>query len=155
MSNQIVKTLSMLTLVVGLALATGVKSANGQITSHAVSASIPFDFIVGDKTLSAGSYIVSSATNDGSGLRIQKSNRKSATFTLSNTVSEKSQRAKVRMVFHRYGEQYFLAQIWSGDGYGRELRRSKLEPKVRQEVASNNSTSAGSYQVVEVVAMLR
>lgn len=155
MSKQILKSLSMLTLVVGLALALGVKSANGQITSHGVTAAIPFDFIVGEKTLPAGRYIVSSATNDGTGLRIQNHNGKSAAFRFSNLVSEKSQKRQARMVFHRYGQQYFLAQIWSTDGYGRELRPSKLERNVRQELASNSSIGSlkGSYQLVEVVVL--
>lgn len=157
MSKQIVKTLSMLTLVVGLALAAGVKSANGQITSHSVTAAIPFDFIVGEKTMPAGRYIVSSATSDGTGLKIQSRNGTSA-FRLSNPLVEKSQKRKVRMVFHRYGQQYFLAQVWSGDGNGCELKRSKLEPKLREELASNKASTGstkGSYEVVEVVAMLR
>ena len=157
MSKHIVKTLSMLTLVVGLALAAGVKSANGQITSHSVTAAIPFDFIVGEKTMPAGRYIVSSATSDGTGLKIQSRNGTSA-FRLSNPVVEKSQKRKVRMVFHRYGEQYFLAQVWSGDGNGCQLTRSKLEPKGRQELGSNKpliDSKEKSYQVVEVVAMLR
>lgn len=157
MSNQIVKTLSMLTLVVGLALAAGVKSANGQITSHSVTAAIPFDFIVGEKTMPAGRYIVSSATSDGTGLKIQNHNGKSSAFRLSNPLVEKSQKRKIRMVFHRYGQQYFLTQVWSGDGNGCELKRSKLEPK-HQELASHNSavdSPKASYQVVEVVAMLR
>ena len=158
MPKQILKNLSMLTLVVGLALATGIKSANGQLTSHAVTAAIPFDFIVGEKTLAAGRYIVSTATSDHTGLRIQSRSSKSAAFRISSPLVENSQKRKVRMVFHRYGEQYFLAQVWSGDGSGFELRRSKLEPKLSQEVASNTSTidsPEGTYQVVEVVAMLR
>lgn len=158
MSKQIVKTLSMLTLVVGLALVVSDKSANGQITSHAVTAAIPFDFIVGEKTMPAGRYIVSSATADGNGLKIQNGNGKSSAFRLSNPVVEKSQKRKVRMVFHRYGEQYFLAQVWSGDGNGCELNRSKLEPKGRQELGSNKpmiDSTEKSYQVVEVVAVLR
>jgi hypothetical protein len=158
MSKQIVKNLSMLALVVGLALAAGVQSANAQITSHGVTAMIPFDFIVGEKTLPAGRYLVSSATSDSAGLKIQNQEGKSVAFRLSNPLTETSQKRKVRMVFHRYGQQYFLTQVWSGDGDGRELRRSKLESKVRQELASNTpkiDSPKDKYQVVEVVAMLR
>ena len=158
MSKQIVKNLSMLALVVGLALAAGVQSANAQITSHGVTAMIPFDFIIGEKTLPAGRYLVSSATSDSAGLKIQNQEGKSVAFRLSNPLTETSQKRKVRMVFHRYGQQYFLTQVWSGDGDGRELRRSKLESKVRQELASNTpkiDAPKDNYQVVEVVAMLR
>jgi hypothetical protein len=148
----------MLALVVGLALAAGVQSSNAQITSHGVTAMIPFDFIVGEKTLPAGRYLVSSATSDSAGLKIQNQEGKSVAFRLSNPLTETSQKRKVRMVFHRYGQQYFLTQVWSGDGDGRELRRSKLESKIRQELASNTpkiDSPKDNYQVVEVVAMFR
>ena len=158
MSKQIVKSLSMLTLVVGLALAAGVKSANGQTSSHTVTATIPFDFIVGEKRLPAGKYIVTSATSDGLGLRIQNRTEKPSAFRLSNPVAEKSQKHSPRMVFHRYGQEYFLAQIWSGDGSGRQLRRSRLEANLWQQLASNTSVigvSNATYQVVEVAGMPR
>ena len=158
MSKQIVKSLSMLTLVVGLALAAGVKSANGQTASHTVTATIPFDFIVGEKRLPAGKYIVTSATSDGLGLRIQNRTEKPSAFRLSNPVAEKSQKHSPRMVFHRYGQQYFLAEVWSGDSYGRQLMESKGERNLRQELASNESKSdsvKSGYEIVEVVASLR
>jgi hypothetical protein len=101
---------------------------------------------------------VSSATSDSAGLKIQNQEGKSVAFRLSNPLTETSQKRKVRMVFHRYGQQYFLTQVWSGDGDGRELRRSKLESKVRQELASNTpkiDSPKDNYQVVEVVAMFR
>ena len=150
MLKHIVKNLSMLTLVVGLALVASVQSANGQITSHAVTAAIPFDFVVGDKTLPAGKYMVSSATQDGTGLKIQNRDAKSAAFRFTSPIPEKSTKRTAKMVFHRYGQQYFLAEVWSTDGYGRALRQCKLERNIRRELASN-----ASYQVVEVVAMLR
>ena len=131
MTKHLVKNLSMLTLVVGLALAAGVQSANGQ-TSHGVTAAIPFDFVVGDKTLPAGNYLVSSVTNDGTGLRIQNRDAKPAAFRFSSLIPEKNNKRSARMVFHRYGQQYFLAEIWSADGYGRALRQCKRERNLRQ-----------------------
>lgn len=158
MSKRIVKGLSMLTLIVGLALAVTVKSANGQTTSHAVTAQIPFDFIVGNKTLPAGRYMVSSATSDGEGVKILNRDGKSRAFRLTNLVAEKSQKRNARMVFHRYGQQYFLAEVWSGDGYGQQLIPCKRERNLRHELASNASKidlASGSYQLVEVVASVR
>ena len=138
----------MLTLVVGLALVAGVTSANGQIRSQSVTATIPFDFVVGDKTLPAGRYIVSAATNDGTGLRIENRDGKYLAFRLSNPVAQKSQKHQVKMVFNRYGQQYFLTQIWSGDGSGRELRPSKMERNLQQELAAN---AAMKKEVISLV----
>jgi hypothetical protein len=52
-----------------------------------------------------------------------------------------------KLVFHRYGSQYFLAQVWSaGNSEGRELPRSRAE----REVASNNQPAA---QLVAIAAL--
>ena len=158
MSKRILTSLSMLTLVVGLALAAGVESANGQITSHAVTAEIPFDFIVGNKTLTAGRYMVTSATTDGQSVKILSNDGKIGAFRLTSQVREKSEKQNVKLVFHRYGQQYFLAEVWSGDGLGRQLTQSHQERNLRRELASNPAkidSATGNYQLVEVVAMVR
>ena len=158
MAKQLLKTLTMLSLVVGLALAATVVSANGQTKSHAVTANIPFDFIVGDKTLPSGKYVVSAVTDNGAGLRISSRDGKASAIRFSLSVAEKSKNRSARMVFHRYGQQYFLAEVWSGEEYGRELMQCKKERTLRQEAASIAATrdsGQGNYQTVEVVAMVR
>ena len=154
MSKQILKSLTMLTLVVGLMLAASVVSANGQSTSDQVVADIPFDFIVANKTLPAGRYTVRAATSDGQGMSIRSRDGKSAAMILSNSVAEKSKERKARMVFYRYGHQYFLAQVWSGDSYGRQLHQCKKERNLRRELALTDSKS-DSYQIVEITALVR
>jgi len=157
MPKQLLKTLTMLTLVVGLALAAGVVSANGQ-TSTMVTANIPFDFVIADKTLPAGKYSVRSATQGGDVLKIGSRDGKSSAMRFSDSIPEKRENPTARLVFHRYGQKYFLAQVWSGDDYGRELRQCKTERVLRHELASNTSKSDsvnGSFQIVEVVALVR
>lgn len=147
----------MLTLVVGLALAAGVASANGQ-TSNMVTATIPFDFVVADKTLPAGKYSIRSATQAGDVLKIGSRDGKSSAMRFSDSIREKRENPTARLVFHRYGQKYFLAEVWSGDEYGRELRRCKTERVLQYELASNTSKSDsvnGNYQIVEVVALVR
>jgi hypothetical protein len=144
----------MLTLVVGLVLATVVVSANGQSTSILVTADIPFDFIVGDKTLPSGEYTVRSAASNG----LKISGEESSVMRLSNLAVETSKKRNARLVFHRYGQQYFLAEVWSGDHYGRQLLQSKKERYLRHELASNTSKSDSAkagYEIVEVVAQVR
>ena len=158
MPKQILKTLTILTLVVGFALAAGMVSANGQITSNFVTANIPFDFVVADKTLPAGNYMVTSLTSGGNTLKIGSRDGKSAAIRLADVIPERSEKRTARMVFHRYGQKYFLAEVWTGDDYGRALRRCKTERVLQYELASNTSKSDsanGSYQIVEVVASLR
>ena len=151
MSNQIVKRLAMLTLVVGLALAGATVSANGQSASMFVTADIPFDFIVANKTLASGKYTVRETSANANALTIRSDDGKSAVIRLSNSAVEKSKERNARLVFHRYGQQYFLAEVWSGDNYGQKLLRCDKERHARQEFLA----SKGGYEIVEVVAQLR
>jgi hypothetical protein len=153
MSNQIVKSLMMLTLVVGLTLAAAVTSANGQSTSVLVTADIPFDFIVADKTLPAGEYTVRMATTNG--VKISSRDGESSAMRLSHLAVETSKKRNARIVFHRYGQQYFLAEIWSGESYGRQLLKSKKERHLRQEQELASNASKGGYEIVEVIAQVR
>ena len=155
MAHQILKSLTMLTLVVGLTLAAAIVSANGQSTSILVTADIPFDFIVGDKTLPSGKYSVRSASDDGKGLKISSRDGESSVMRLSNLADGTSKKRNARMVFHRYGQQYFLAEVWTGDNYGRQLLKCKKERHLGQELASNASKSDATYEIVEVVAQVR
>jgi len=63
MARQILKGLTMLMLVAGLTLASAV-AANGQ-GGERVIAQVPFDFIVGNKTLASGQYHVRAVNSAG------------------------------------------------------------------------------------------
>jgi hypothetical protein len=152
MKKQIVKTLSMSVVILTVVFATAVVSANGQTTER-VSAQIPFDFVVGDKTLSAGEYVVSSATQDGAGLLIRKAKTNDAAIRFTHEIAARPKQTHARLVFHRYGQTYFLAEVWQGgNSTGRALAQSKAERALRRERAS---LAQNSYEKVELVASAR
>ena len=133
-------------------------SAQGPSTSRRLVAEIPFDFIVGDKVLPAGKYNVGAATSNGGGVRITNRNGKSSAIRLTYSASDKSQKKNARMVFHRYGQRYFLAEVWSGDNFGHKLMPSKNERNLQRELVANPSKSdlaKATYETVEVVALLQ
>ena len=152
MSKQIVKSLKMLTLVVGLALVSTVVPANGQLSSPLVTADVPFDFIVADQTFPSGKYTVRAASDNGKVLKITSLDGKSSIVRLSNSVTDSSTKQNARMVFHRYGQEYFLAEVWSGDNSGRQLIKSKKELQLEQERALIASSDS-SRKTVEVLAL--
>lgn len=141
MSKQIVNRIAMLTLVVGLALVSTVVTANGQLSSHLITADIPFDFIVADQTFAAGKYTVRTASDNGKVLKITSLDGESSIVRLSNSVTDSSTKQYARMVFHRYGQDYFLAEVWSGDNSGRQLIKSKKELQLEQETRLLHSCS--------------
>jgi hypothetical protein len=156
MKKQMIKGLTMFMLIVALAFVTAVVSANGQ--SQSVKADIPFEFAVGDKTLGLGEYAIKSATAGGDAMMIRSENAKSSALRLTNAIEDKRNVGQVKLVFHRYGERYFLAEVWAGESGGRELLKSRQERAIERELASipaKGSSAQARYERVEVLATLQ
>lgn len=152
MRKQMTKGFAMFMLVMALALATAAVSANGQ--SLQARASVPFDFIVGDKTLPAGDYRVHSMNASGDALKIGSASSNQAAVRLTMQASGSSKCSK--LVFHRYGERYFLAEVWTdGGSQGRQLNKGRQERAIEKEGA-RIATLRGQvpqhiYETVEIV----
>jgi hypothetical protein len=157
MKKELLKGFTMLMLVVALALATAVASANAQ-SANRIAADIPFDFSVGYKIMPAGGYTVKpvSASN---ALMIQTADGTMAAVRLSDETERAKNIPHARLVFHRYGERYFLAEVWNGfDKTGRQLLKSQEESSLESELASisaKSETAKNTYETVEVLAVLR
>jgi hypothetical protein len=95
-----------------------------------------FSFIVGQKTLPAGEYTVEPNRKDSDNVWLvqSKEGHASALFTTSRVQATETQE-EARLVFHKYGDQYFLSQIWTpGGNAGREL----LMPRLESQLAKNS-----------------
>src|ERR1700687_4577413 len=113
------------------------------LTAVAVSAqserirviNIPFSFIVGQKTLPAGEYTVEPNRKDSDNVWLAQIREGHATALFTTMAVRASEtQEETRLVFHKYGDQYFLSQIWTvGDATGREL----LMPRLELELAKN------------------
>ena len=154
MKKELLKSFTGLTIIAVLAVATVAASAKPQ-PSIRVTADIPFEFSVGYKTMPAGEYAVLQLLS-GNGLLIQSRDGRINVVRLSNAVETSKTQSHARLVFHRYGERYFLAEVWNGsDKTGRELLRSDEEQNLQSELASNSKPGepAQSYEIVEVAAL--
>ena len=160
MKREFLKGFAMLALMVTLALATVVVSAKAQPTGNRVIANVPFEFSVGYKTLPAGEYSVRSIASASNGLLIQSSDGKVSALRLSDA-TQRIKDKHARLVFHRYGERYFLAEVWNGvDNTGRRLLKSQEESGIESEfrlASSRENAHAPNaiYETVEVLAVLR
>jgi hypothetical protein len=105
-----------------------------QAQNHEVRANIPFNFIVNGKQLPPGSYRFSS----DSYATVIIQNRNQPIAVLSKVVAADGAPLDVsRLVFHRYGDQYFLSEIRCAlVGMNVEIPRSKLEKQARTQQAS-------------------
>ena len=152
MKRQIAKGLAMLMVTLAVAAAAAV-AANGQ-SSQRFRAQVPFDFVVGDKTLHAGKYRVGAIEQSSDAIAIVNTAGDGA-IRLSSPTKRSDRVNTAKLVFHRYGSMYFLSEVWMADERtGRELSLGKQERAIQRErkaMASNKPV----YEVVEVVAMAR
>ncbi len=86
---------------------------------------VPFDFTVGTTTLPAGRYLVSRL--DGSAAVIQLRSSKAGVFLVTQETTSGNRVDHAAMVFHRYGERYFLRQIWVSGSRGFAMPESQAE----------------------------
>jgi len=154
MRKELFKGITMLTMIVAIALAMAVVSANGQ-SSLTVVSNVPFEFIVGDSEMPAGEYRIKRAM--GNALTIQAAAENASASRLTTEI-QSTKTKNARLVFHRYGNRYFLAEVWSGDTLGRQLSKSRQERAIEREIsglASKTEHAECGYGIVEVAAVLR
>ena len=108
-------------------------------------ADVPFDFVVDDNVLPAATYDMFDVAAHVMMIR----DFKNGNGVLSQFRPADGKALHAKLVFHKYGERYFLYQAWSLDGQGIQLRESKLEQEERA------SASNPTFAPQEVVIALR
>ena len=117
---------------------------DAQVT-NTIRANIPFEFAVGKTTAPAGTYVFSFQAEGvvrmqllGTGSRFLVTNPDRCTGT-----------QKPELVFHRYGNQYFLSGIWT-------TSTSRVIPMSPKEREANKTTLAAAQQMqTEIVLATR
>jgi hypothetical protein len=125
-------------LMIAVALLVLVVPAVAQ--SVAVQATVPFNFNVGAQAMPAGEYRV---TFDGrEQMWISRVGIGGATTALTNaTGGGQTQGWPPKLIFKRYGDHYFLSEVWTGGThYGRQLMISSTERGYARAAKSQPST---------------
>jgi hypothetical protein len=116
--------------VVGAALLVavlGVLSVSAEAGS--LRCTVPFAFQVGDRSLPRGDYNVETEQ-----ARILIRGVTSGALAVGNTLEKPGNSPK--LVFHRYGSEYILSEVWTGST-GRQLPSSRHERELKsREVAT-------------------
>src|SRR5581483_3229313 len=146
MKKQALKVVSMLSLSVMLAVVAVYAKPISPLRAN-----IPFDFTAGNKTLPAGAYTMDPMTMQGV-LRIRRQDCRAAAFVITYGPEARRGQGQSKLVFRRYGDQYFLAEVWTAnDSDGRELRQSRTE---RELVKSRSNRLAGNAVKPELVYVI-
>src|SRR5258706_10765584 len=91
---------------------------------------VPFGFHVGNSMLPAGQYTVDTDVAQHV-LRLRSDDSKSSVMILTNSVQKFNAPDQGKLVFNKYGDEYFLSQVWKpGDNTGSELRKTQREVEV-------------------------
>ena len=123
----------MMTKIIAATLALGLMAATAMAQSKVV-AEIPFAFYVGDTQLPAGSYVIKAVNASASRISGTSSESLSVAF-IPNQIRNPSQQPAAKLVFNLYGSDYFLSEIWTGDGStGMAVQKSKREVELAKTI---------------------
>lgn len=124
--------IGMLVLISIAALA----SVKAQTLGNGLRANVPFDFTVAGKKFAAGHYSITRASqiNGDLVLEVSSLDEHSIVYPITNRVETLTARDKSVLIFHRYGDEYFLAQVWAaGATSGRAFTKSRRERQLQQQ----------------------
>ena len=125
MTTKIINTLSGLVLL----LAVAAPLHAGSILNHEMTVSVPFGFIAGDKSLPAGDYSVQVNPERGSVVLHQEGQR--PLILLTNQRESTNTPPRGKLVFKRYGANFFLSEVWNQDNAtGQALTPSAAEKEM-------------------------
>jgi hypothetical protein len=114
-----------------------VAAASAQNTTS-LQATIPFDFIVGQRTLPAGHYAVNQGGGQGT-LVIKSDDGRGAAIVFANALYSTVPKNSGRLVFHRYGDTYFLSEVWAAGNDGRQIPSTNRERELKAGQSSSGA----------------
>ena len=130
------KTVTTIIAAVGLFLTMAVASVSAQ-TPTGAEVNIPVDFSAGKASLKAGTYVI--IRKSDSMLQIRHANEKKTILVNAPlTIGSRDYRAGERLVFNRYGDEYFLTQVWFTADQGKQLLPSNAETSAARELVKRN-----------------
>jgi hypothetical protein len=132
--NQEKEENKMKTNMIRMFLALGAACVSGSVLNaqtYTLVANVPFEFQVGNKVFAEGKYTVGSY---GMGdMQTVLSTPKGERIFIAGAYPKLDSVRPGRLVFHCYGNECFLAEIWPVDGKGRLVPASHAETAIRRD----------------------
>jgi hypothetical protein len=157
MKREVTKRVARLGLLLVIAIVAIGTQAKAQSLEYRLTANIPFDFTVADKKLPSGKYSIGRASTSTGDLVLQINNvgGHSTLSRLTLPVATARPKDKGTLVFHRYGDQYFLYQVWpAGGSVGRALPKSRSERDVERKAEDTFGAAAMNTNKMEIVTIV-
>ncbi len=137
----------------GILIVLGVASGYAQ-PSVALKATIPFGFKVLNEAFLAGNYTISFDRKESKEVAwINSVDTSKATNVFTYGRMEKRSQDNPYLVFRRYGDQYFLAQVWTADDdVARELIKSSAEKELLKTGLNGPASEGKKWEKVMIAA---
>lgn len=104
-------------------------------TAYGLRANVPFDFVVGDKTIPAGRISAQGSSDAIQGsLAIRNLTQGDVASRAGRRVLGSERANQGKLVFHKYGDRYFLAQICIPGFQTWEVMKSKEERSLYRDM---------------------
>jgi hypothetical protein len=108
----------------------------GQTVS--ISTQVPFEFVVGDRVVPPGKCVLQAATAAADTILIRNDDKMVRLFSSTSLGDARNLPATNQLVFHKYGERYFLAAVRvQGNRVMYWLPESRQETRLRQQDQSS------------------
>ena len=137
--------MSFIRMPIGVIVTASMALAASSARASDVNVNVPFSFIVNRTSLPPGKYRVSV---DGEAGALELRGISKGVFALTTHVSVPDD-ARPKLVFHRYGDQYMLREVWTGDGTENQLPEPRRE---KQLESARNAGGAGDVMSEVVIA---
>lgn len=146
--------------VLAMAIIAAGVSAQAQTLQYRLTADIPFEFSMAGQKLPAGKYWISRAHESTGDTVLQIKSIESGTIATRFSIPVVTLNPKRRgeLIFHRYGDQYFLSEVWpAGGGTGRAFVKTHAERELERNARANGIAAANApkAEVVTVVATVQ
>ena len=130
--KHIKKALALSGLLVLLTFSAALGQSDRQTIIH-----IPFNFTAGEKAFPAGKYVIERNRKDSDLVWvIRRKDNVGKAVLLTRPVRANETQEETRLVFHQYGDLYFLSEFWTaGDATGREIQISNREKAIDKALA--------------------
>ena len=127
-------------LACGALLTLGVTFASAQMRAN-----IPFDFMAAGSNLAAGDYTLETIGDTDQMLQLCNLQQHRCVFMIASQVASKAYNDPGKLVFSRYGDQYFLSEIWS-----RSLVRTLPQDRRERQLAKSGAESVAAVITAEL-----
>ena len=124
-----------------LMLLSGLMAAQS-ITGSGVVAKVPFDFMVNNKIIPAGTLAVRSASISGNVLAVNNFSAHTSAFATASQSQQAGTSVSTVLLFKQYGRQYFLSGIRiEGSNWTYKLPESRAEAELRAQNGPGSDTT--------------